>query len=253
MTGLPDPRRRGAAASARPRRGGARLALAALVTLASCLPAVAADNTLSALEAAGWSESAPGLFASLPQRTVEIRESGIAGDFLLAPGTSLAWEKRFRDGRTPGTVLEIEIHAEGSNASSNDYGKCGGTFPVSVTAVFGRDSLDRPLKRRLLDFFESFRCGFAPGGIRLTYAAGNVAPAGSMFRTRDAETVFILVGSEDKGKRIAVRRDLAADFRAAYGRDPRGPVTRLIVRAARPSREKGTIRAGIRLAFPGTK
>jgi hypothetical protein len=239
-----------------PRAAGFRRADAWLVPLfagllcALSVPA-AADNTAQALEAAGWTERAPGLFASLPQRTVEVQDSKIAGDFVLAPGTSLAWERRFRDARGPGNTLDIEIYSEGPNASSNDYREHGAAFPVSVTAVFGRDSLSLPVKRRVRDFFAAFWYGFRPGGIKLTFAAGSVAPAGSMYRTAEETTVFILVGDEERGKKISVRRDLAADFRAAYGRDPKGPVTRLIVRVERPSREKGTIKAGIRLAFPG--
>jgi hypothetical protein len=223
------------------------------LTWALSVPAIAADNTASALEAAGWSESSPGVLMSLPSRTADVRESGIGGDFVLAPGTALLWERRFRDASGAGTSMEIEIHSEGSNVSSRDYRESGASFPVSVTAVFGRDSLDLPLKRRILAFFSSIWRGFRPRGIRLTYAAGNVAPAGSMYRTSDDETVFILVGDDDRGKRIAARRDLAADFRAAYGRDPRGPVTRLAVRAERPSGEKETIKAGVRLSFPGKR
>ncbi len=222
-----------------------------LVLLAAFSVPAAADNTARALEAAGWSESSPGLFASLPQRTADIQASGIRGDFVLVPGTSLAWERRFRDAPGPGTVLEIEMYADGSNATSRDYRGKRASFPVSVTAVFGRDSLDLGAKRRILDFFAGFWYGFRPGGVLLTYAAANVAPVGSMYRMSDEETVFVLVGDEERGRTITVRRDLVADFRAAYGRDPRGPVTRLIVRSVRPSRESGPIKAGIRIAFPG--
>ncbi len=234
------------------RRAGACLRAAAVVFLGGYSLPAAADNTAQALEAGGWSESSPGLLMSLPQRTADVRASAIQGDFVLAPGTSLAWERRFRGAPGPGTVMEIEMYSDGANSSSNDYRRNGASLPVAVTAVFGRDSLDLPLKRRVLDFFSGLWHGFRPGGVLLTYAAGNVAPVGSMYRTGDEETVFVLVGEEERGKRIAVRRDLAADFRAAYGRDPRGPVTRVIVRALRPSGERGAIKAGIRIAFPGT-
>jgi len=183
---------------------------------------------------------------------VDIRDSGIGGEFVLAPGTALLWERRWKGATGPGNAVEIEMFSGGTNALSEDYREHGASFPVSVTAVFGRDSLDVPVRRRILDFFAAFWYGFPPGGIRLTYAAGHVAPAGSMYRLADEETVFILVGDEERGKTITVRRDLVADFRAAYGRDPKGTVTRLIVRAERPSRETGTIKARIRLAFPRT-
>ena len=231
------------------RRAG-RLALAIVLLGAICVPAAAADNTASVLEAAGWSESSPGLLASLPNRTAEIGASGIVGQFVLAPGTALLWERRWKGGSGPGPALEIEMSSEGTNVSSKDYREHGASFPVSVTAVFGRDSLDLPVRTRILDFFAAFWYGFRPGGIRLTYAIGHIAPAGSMYRLSDEETVFVLGGDEEKGKTITVRRDFAADFRAAYGRDARGPVTRLLVRAERPSRETGTIKARVRLVFP---
>ncbi len=229
--------------------GAVALTLALAMGGASSV-AASADNTAAVLEAAGWAESSPGLFSSMPERTVQVGEAGIAGDFVLSPGTRLVWDRRFRGASGAGNVLEIELFAEGGNASSEDYRRRHTSFPVSVTAVFGRDSVKLPARTRILDFFASFWYGFGPGGIRLTYAAGN-APVGSMYRLSEEETVFVLVGDEERGKRIAVRRDLAADFRAAYGRDPRGPVTRLIVRAERPSREKGSIKAGIRLVIRG--
>lgn len=250
MTPIGRRDRSGAAPPGARRPGSGVLVLVLVVLGAFSVPAAAADNTVSALEAAGWSERSPGLLMSLPQRTVEIRDSGIGGDFVLAPGTTLLWERRWRDASGPGTAMEIEMSSEGTNASSEDYRENGASFPVSVTAVFGRDSLDLSARRRIVNFIGGLWHGFRPRGIRLTYATGNIAPVGSMYRLSDEETVFILGGDEERGKTIAVRRDLGADFRAAYGRDPRGPVTRLRVRAERPSRESGTIKARIRLVYP---
>ena len=232
-------------------RTGFLFVMLVLLGAISAPAAGAADNTTAALEAAGWSERSPGLLASLPRRTVEVRDTGIGGEFLLTPGATLLWERRWKGGSGPGSALEIEMFCDGTNVSSEDYLEYGARFPVSVTAVFGRDSLDLPIKKRVLEFFAALRYGFRPGGIRLSYATGHIAPVGSMYRLSDEETVFVLVGDEERGKSIAVRRDLVADFRAAYGRDPRGPVTRLIVRAERPSRETGSVKARIRLAFPG--
>lgn len=251
MTGIGCPGRAGVARIGAAGKGAGCLVLALVLMSALSVPVAAADNAASALEAAGWSERSPGLLTSLPHRTVDIRDSEIGGEFALAPGSALVWERRWRDASGPGTTLEIEMFSEGTNASSQDYRENGARFPVSVTAVFGRDSLRRPLRGKIFDYVAALWRGFRPGGIRLTYATGNITPAGSMYRLSDEETVFILGGDEEKGKTITVRRDIAADFRAAYGRDPRGPVTRLLVRAERPSREQGTIKARIRLAFPG--
>ncbi len=246
--------RRSRAAAARLRHvpAGPLMAALALAVLVAAIPArSAADNTATALEAAGWEESSPGLLTSLPARTAQAGKNGVAGEFVLAPGTDLVWDRRFRGPSGAGTAVEIEMFTDGANTASEDYRAHGASFPVSVTAVFGHDAQKVGARKRILDFFASFWYGFHPGGIRLTYAAGRVAPVGSMYRLGEEETVFILVGEEERGKRISVRRDFAADFRAAYGRDPRGPVTRLIVCAERPSREKATIKAGIRLVFPG--
>ncbi len=245
--------RRGGGDVARHRVFRSALCLVALALAVLGMPSVpaAADNTAATLEAAGWAETSPGLFMSLPQRMAHVGRSEIGGDFVLGPGTRLVWDRRFAGAAGAGTSLKIEMRAEGANASSQDYRAHGASFPVSVTAVFGRDSVKLPARTRILDFFASFWYGFQPGGVRLTYAAGNVAPVGSMYRLSDEETVFVLVGDEERGRTITVHRDLIADFRAAYGRDPRGPVTRLIVRAERPSREKGTTKAGIRVVLPG--
>lgn len=250
MRGIGHSVRLGVVAGGAVARRAGRLVLAFVLLGVIFVPAAAADNTASMLEAAGWSERSPGWLTSLPPRTVEIRDSGIGGEFVLAPGTALLWERRWKGASGPGPALEIEMFSEGTNASSEDYREHGASFPVSVTAVFGRDSLSLPVRTRVLDFFAAFWYGFRSGGIRLTYAMGHIAPAGSMYRLSDEETVFVLGGDEEKGKTINVRRDFAADFRAAYGRDPRGPVTRLLVRAERPSRETGAIKARLRLVFP---
>ncbi len=250
MTGIGCPDRSSAAPTGAFDGRTFRLVLAVVLLAALSGPAGAADNTAAALDAAGWSERSPGLLTSRPPRTVDIRDSGIGGEFVLAPGAVLVWERRWKDASGPGTALEIEMFSEGTNASSEDYRENRASFPASVTAVFGRDSLDLPVRRRILDFFAALWRGFRPGGIRLTYATGNIAPVGSMYRLSEEQTVFVLGGNEEKGKTIAVRRNIVADFRAAYGRDPRGPVTRLLVRAERPSRETGTIKVRVRVAYP---
>jgi hypothetical protein len=71
-----------------------------------------------------------------------------------------------------------------------------------------------------------------------------------MYRLRDEETVFVLAGGEEAGKEIAAVRRLADDFRAAYARDPKGPVTKVVVRSRRPSAEKGVMKGSVSLGFP---
>lgn len=228
--------------------------LLALAALAAASPRPArADGTpdpRAVLAAGGWDESSPGLFGSLPLRTAAVREDGIEGDFVLAPGKGLRWEKEGRWPVGPGTAARVELRADGVNGTSDDYRREAARFPVSVTFVFAKDAVALGTERRVRQFFVNLWRGFPPGGIRLTYAWGNVVPAGSMFRTDEEETVFVLGGAEDAGRAVASRRDLLDDFRAAYGREPAGPVTRVIIRAARPAKETGEIKASVRLTWP---
>ncbi|HSL91721.1 MAG TPA: DUF3047 domain-containing protein [Candidatus Limnocylindrales bacterium] len=204
----------------------------------------------SALSAAGWVESTPGRWNRLPERKAVPADNALSGEFVLSPGTGLAWEKKGVWNLPAGAVLSFEFTSDGTNPSSEDYREFKARFPVSVTAVFGKDSQDLPWKKRVTDFFRQAWRGFPPGGIRLTYAFGNRVPVGSMYRLGEEETVFILAGEEEKGKKIQAKRDLPGDFRAAYGRDPKGAVTQIVVRAERPSAEQGPIRASVRITLP---
>ncbi len=223
-----------------------------VVFLLLFLPAAAAGaDPAKALAAAGWDESTPGRWNRLPERQAQVLDNGISGDFVLSPGTGAVWAKNGRWDPSEGTNLSIEITSDGTNPSSEDYSEFDRHFPVSATVVFGRDSMKVRLRARLARFFTRIWRGFQPGGIRLTYAFGNHVPVGSMYRPRDEEeTVFILAGEDDTGKKVQAKRNLRNDFRAAYGRDPKGPVTRILVRTERPSDEKGTIRTHIRTTFP---
>ena len=199
---------------------------------------------------AGWEESTPGRWNSLPERRVKAEGDSFQADVVLAPGTGVLWEKKVNTGLSPGDVLVIEMVSSGTNRTSRDYERYKAHFPVSVTVVFGKDSMDIPWKERVGDFFRDIWYGFPPGGIRLTFAFGNSAPVGSMYRLGEEETVFLLGSKGEQGKRIRISRDLKEAFRAAYGRDPRGPVTRILVSAQRPSREKGPIETEIHLSSP---
>lgn len=198
----------------------------------------------------GWRERSLGWFTGLPERKSTAADNGIEAQFLLRPGTGIALE---REGRWPaggGERLDVTIFADNVNRTSRDYDAHGIRFPVSITVVFGEDREPLPVKRRIRNFFSGFLHGFPPKGIRITYAWGNVVPTGSMFRPADEEAVFTLAGAEEGGRRIAARRVPADDFRAVFGRRPKGPVTMLIVAAGRPRKETGEIRSGIAAAFP---
>lgn len=223
----------------------------ALLLLLVFPPVAGGADPLSALAAGGWEESTPGRWNRLAERQAQVLENGISGDFVLSPGTGAVWAKKGKWELPKGAILSIEMSSDGTNPSSEDYSEFRRHFPVSATVVFGRDKVSIPVRKRLTGFFARIWHGFQPGGIRLTYAFGNRAPVGSMYRPGDEEeTVFILAGEEETGKKIQAKRNLLDDFRAAYGRDPKGPVTRILVRTERPSDEKGPLRASVRLILP---
>jgi hypothetical protein len=196
---------------------------------------------------AGWEEGTPGRWNSLPQRKEQAGKDFFRAEITLAPGTGVLWEKKTNRNLRPGDALSIDMVSTGTNRTSRDYRRYDAHFPISVTVVFGQDFESLTWKKRVADFFRAIWHGFSPGGIRLTFAYGSVVPVGSMYRLGEEETVFILAGEEEKGKRVDTVRNLRDDFRAAYGRDPKGPVTRIRVSAERPSRESGSIEVEIRI------
>ena len=234
----------------RAERGLIVCALPALLFLMFLPAGSAGADPAAVLSSAGWDESTPGRWNRLPERKVVAADNALTGEFVLAPGTGVAWEKKGTWNLSGGPVLTFELTSDGTNPSSEDYREFLARFPVSVTAVFGKDSQGLSWKKRFTDFFRKIWRGFPPGGVRLTYAFGNRVPVGSMYRLGEEETVFILAGEEEKGKKIQANRNLKADFQAAYGRDPKGPVTRIVVRAERPSGESGPIRIAVRITLP---
>jgi hypothetical protein len=199
----------------------------------------------------GWEEATPGWRLSLPEREVEVLDNAVKGTFHLAPGTGVVLSRSGSFSVDQGESLEVALVSTGTNAASRDYSSGDVHFPVAVTAVFGHDDLARPIRKRAWSALRGLGQGRSFEGIGLTYAWGNDAPVGSMYRLEENETVFILAGPDEAGRRIADRRDIRKDFAAAYGRVPQGRVTQFIIRAERPVREKGPIRAEILLAFPG--
>jgi hypothetical protein len=225
------------------RRAG-RTVFVALAAFA--LAAVAAAVSTAAGD--GWSETSVVSGESPPERKAVYADNGISAEFSMPPGAGVAYE---RSGKWPSSSsASIRMHTDNVNVTGNGYVPSEAFFPVSVTFAFGEDSLTLGWKERVSLFFQYLWRGFPPSGIRLTYAWGNRVPQGSMYRLRDEETVFVLAGGEEAGKEIAVVRRLADDFRAAYARDPKGPVTNVLVRSRRPSAEKGGMKAGVTLGFP---
>jgi hypothetical protein len=198
----------------------------------------------------GWEETAPGWRVPLPERTVEVLDNSVKGTFTLAPGTGVVLTRSGSFAIDRGESLEVALVSTGTNAASRDYAAGDVRFPVAVTAVFGRDALARPIRKRAMSALRGLRQGRSFEGIGLTYAWGNGVPVGSMYRLEENETVFILAGPDEAGRRVSDKRDLQRDFAAAYGRIPQGPVTRFIIRAERPIREEGPIRTEIHLVFP---
>lgn len=219
-----------------------------------CLPALPAPpakaDAAGSLSAAGWEETTPGRWNRLAERKVEAKGKTLSAEFVLSPGSGVVWEKKGNWAPGPDNALSFEFACDGTNASSDDYKEHGASFPVFVTAVFGRDSEDVPFKKRIARFFRNLWHSLPPGGIRLTYAVGNRVPVGSMYRLEDEQTVFTLAGEEEKGKTIQAKRNLREDFIAAYGRPPKGPVTRVVVGAQRPSTEKGNLKGRVVLTLP---
>ncbi len=213
-------------------------------------PASGAEPGTS-LAAAGWEEYTPGRWNGLAERKVGIRDNVLSGEFTLLPRTGVVWEKKGSWDLAKGAAISLGLFSSGTNAASKDYREYEARFPVSVTVVFGKERQDLPRKNRIAGFFRKIWHGFPPEGIRLTYAVGNRVPVGSMYRLADEETVFILAGEEERGKKVQVKRDLKEDFMAAYGRIHTGPVTGFIVRAERPSGEQGPLSAGVTLSLPG--
>jgi hypothetical protein len=194
-----------------------------------------------------WDESAAGRWEALPERHVGGTDNGISVEVTMSPGTGVSYR---RDGRWEPAPAALRFSVDNVNTGRNDYLPGEAAFPASVTFVFGKDSLELGVRKRIGLFLRQVWHGFTPSGIRLTYAWGNGLPVGSMYRLWEEETVFVVAGPEEAGKTISSTRRLGDDFRAAYGRPPKGPVTEVRVSARRPSREKGTVRCSITVRFP---
>jgi hypothetical protein len=221
--------------------GGVWLAL-------SCSSASAAG--WKGAESAGWEERVAGRWNSLPEASVTAGDGDFRATIELSPGTGVLWRKKVEGEPPSGEPLAIEMTCSGTNSSSRDYDRYASHLPLAVTAVFGKDFVDIPWKKRIVAFFRGLWRGRSTSGIRLTFACGNTVPVGSMYRRGEGETVFIIASAEERGKEIRSVRNLANDFRAAYGREPRGSLTGILVSAERPSKETGPLKVELRLSSP---
>lgn len=227
-------------------RDPARYALTAFLALAASLltPALlhSADDP-----AYGWQRSGGDFWGSRPEVHAGFSEKGIAVEMTLPPGTEVTYA---RDGSWAADNALVQMSTDPVAQGVNEYLPGEAMFPASATFVYGKDGLPIGTFQRFKLFFRQLWNGFRPSGIRLTYAWGTRLPVGSMYRLWEEETVFILAGQEEAGKKISSARNLLNDFQAAYGRPPKGPVTRVIVDARRPSGEKGPAQTSITVRFP---
>ncbi len=221
---------------------GALAVLALAAALLSPAGAPAGDDA-----AHGWKESASGRWGRLPEIHSGFSPNGISLELTLRPGTGVTY-RRTGPWTSDNAVLQFSIDAV--SPGGNEYRAGEARFPASATIVFGKDALPLGARERVKLFFRQMWKGFRPSGIRLTYAWGTRLPVGSMYRLWEEETVFILAGPEEAGKKISTARRLSEDFRAAYGRPPKGPVTEVLVEAQRESGEKGAAHASILFRYP---
>lgn len=195
----------------------------------------------------GWRATSAMRWGSLPEARAGYSDNGISLEMTLRPGTGAAYS---RSGRWSADNAVLQFSTDASNRGGNEYRPGETYFPASATFVFGNDSQTLGVKARIALFFRELWYGFRPSGIRLTYAWGNRLPVGSMYRLWEEETVFILAGPEELGKKVSTVRRLSEDFQAAYGRPPKGPVTEVMVEAGRPSAETGPAHTAITLRYP---
>lgn len=216
-----------------------RAALAAFLFLALVCP--------DARAAAEWRERSAGFLVSRPDIRFAPDNSGnLSGEATLAPGSGILLEPASRI-EGPIESIGLSVRSDGCNERSLDYKAGSARFPFSVTLVYGKDRQEDRWGVRVARFFSRLWQGLPTTGIRLTYAWACRAPVGSMYRLTDEETVFVVAGIEEAGKRIEATRAAGADFKAAYGRPPAGPVTGVAVRLERPSNEKGDLKVGFDL------
>jgi hypothetical protein len=175
-------------------------------------------------------------------------DGGISIRRVLPPGESFRYGRELRwDGSGE---LKISLGTDRVNRRSEDYREGKARFTAFVTVAFGQESERLGWRRRVSDFFFHIVDAFPPSGIRLTYAIGNSVPVGSMYRLHEEETVFVVAGEDQAGKEVTVERDVRADFRAAYGREARGGVDRIVAGGGRLAGEDGAASVKVAVTLP---
>ncbi|MBP2673234.1 MAG: hypothetical protein H6Q84_74 [Deltaproteobacteria bacterium] len=222
------------------KKGFAFLALTSI--LLAAVPALSGDEPSH-----GWKRSSAGFWTGFPEVRSGFSDNGIALELSLRPGTGVTYS---RDGSWASDNAVLQMSTDVIFEGKNEYRTGEARFPASATFVFGKDALSLGTKERITLFFRHLWDGFRPSGIRLTYAWGTRLPVGSMYRLWEEETVFILGGAEEAGKKIVTARQLSRDFQAAYGRPPKGPVTKVLIEARMPPEAKTPVQTSITVRFP---
>ncbi len=199
----------------------------------------------------GWSEDGNSAWDSIPGKSVRAGEAALSVRADLPPGARATFGKEVSWRPAPGEPFFVEMQCGAPNRTSRDYRDGDARFLFRATLVFGQDRRIRGFSARVGQFFRRMVRGFPPEGARLTYACGNGAPVGSMYRLSKEEAVFLPAAAEEGGRKASSKRDLLADFRAAYASDPVGPVTRILVGLDRPGKEAGTAPVEGAIGIPG--
>jgi len=195
----------------------------------------------------GWRRSGISFWGEQPQVNEGASPNGIAVELVLPPGANVSYARK---GNWSFDNAVIRMSTDLVVPTGNEYMPGEAKFPASVTFVYGEDKLPIGFWVRFRLFFKEAFSGFRPSGIRLTYAWGTMLPVGSMYRLWEEETVFILAGPEEAEKEITTARMLSEDFKAAYGRPPKGLVTEVRVEARNPSKAKAPAKTSITLKYP---
>lgn len=195
----------------------------AVLTLCLILPAAPATamregEAPPALAELGWrlvrtGDAPPAEFGLLPDGAVRVAADGAVG-FLVRPvtagdGQRLSWRWRV-DAAPPAT----DLRAKGKDDR-----------PVAVHVFFPFAEGERGLFGRIGDSLRS--AADVPSGRVITYVWGGKEPPGTRFPSpymRGNGAIVVLRGAEAPlGAWVAECVDPAADFRAAFGREPPAP------------------------------